>query len=90
MASKKKVNLPEVALEVDMVIRCIKGLPNEVKKANVKVMDRYISSFVDMKANKPIFFLKESNRKDQHKRIVAMIAEEEKRQGKFYNDTKTS
>ena len=90
MASKKKVNLPEVALEVDMVIRCIKGLPNEVKKANVKVMDRYISSFVDMKANKPIFFLKESNRKDQHKRIVAMIAEEEKRQGKFYNDAKTS
>jgi hypothetical protein len=86
----KVLDLSKVSRELDLVVRCVKGLPNEVKNDKVKGMDRYTTSFAEMKTNKPIFFLKENNRKDQHERIEAMIAKEEKRQGKFYNDTQIS
>jgi hypothetical protein len=75
--------------EWDMIIRCAKGLPNEVKADKVNGLDRYTQSFLELKGNKPIFFLNETYRKEQHEMVKVMISEEEKLYGEYYKGNNT-
>lgn len=82
-ADKAEFTMSNISPEWDMVIRCVKSLPNE---ANVDGLQRQLLSFVDLNGNKPIFFLNETYRKERHELVKAMIAEEEKVYGEFYKD----
>jgi hypothetical protein len=80
-ADKLEISMSNVSPEWDMVIRCVKGLPNE---ANVNGLKRHLPTFVELNGNKPIFFLNETYRKERHELVKAMIAEEEMMYGEFY------
>lgn len=75
--------------EWDLVIRCVKGLPNEVKVDKAGGLDRHLQGFTELKGNKPIFFLNETYRRERHKLVNAMIIEEEKIHGEFYKKNVT-
>ena len=71
--------------EFDLIIRCVKDLPNDVKTDKSRAgMDRIMGTFAELNGNKPIFFLNETYRKERHELVKAMIQDEEKIFGEFY------
>ena len=83
-ANKLEISMSKVSPEWDMVIRCVKGLPNEAN-VDVDALQRHLPTFMELNGNKPIFFLNETYRNERHELVKAMIAEEEKIYGEFYN-----
>ena len=77
-------NLASLFPEWDLVTRCVKGLPNEVKVDKASGLDRHLQGFTELKGNKPIFFMNETYRRERHKLVSAMIMEEEEIHGDFY------
>lgn len=75
--------------EFDLIIRCVKDLPNDVKTDKKEGMDRIMGTFAELSGNKPIFFLNDTYRKERHELIKAMIHDEEKIFGEFYKVNKT-
>ena len=86
------IDLSTIYPEFDLIIRCVKDLPNDVKTDKKKGMDRIMGTFAELNGNKPIFFLNDSYRKERHELIKAMIHDEEKIFGEFYkvNNTRIS
>ena len=85
--AEKDADLTKVAPEFDMIIRCVKGIPNEEK---IMGENRFTTSFAETNGSKPIFFLNETFVRKRHEDVKAMVAEEERKYGQFYKPNKTT
>uniref|UniRef100_A0A7S1YF03 Glycosyl transferase 64 domain-containing protein n=1 Tax=Grammatophora oceanica TaxID=210454 RepID=A0A7S1YF03_9STRA len=82
--SMVKRPLGEIEQDLDVVVRCSHGYPNDI---NPEGRLRYEEGFEKYKGSKPIYFANSTYRKERHTDLIRMMAEDEAKWGKTYNES---
>ena len=76
-----KKTLSEISEDIDILVRCVRGLLNE---ANPTKKEYYDQGYDHVGGNRPIYFSNEEYRKRRHEAVVAAVKNDEARYGASY------